>query len=105
MTWVYGSPYPILSIESDYPVVNSLEERPEEELELNSFRSKTYHRLDLSLNMKFNRHSIKLGLYNVYGRKNPAFHRVRYSSMANDEQLDPVSLVGVLPSLYYTFNF
>lgn len=79
--------------------------------ERNQYRIPDYHRLDLSLNYdpentskKFNS-SWTIGLYNVYGRKNP------FSVFFRDQNGVPpqgyqMAILGIpFPSLTYNFNF
>ncbi|WKV10658.1 TonB-dependent receptor [Marivirga harenae] len=79
--------------------------------ERNQYRIPDYHRLDLSLNWDPDNTGQKIdsswtvGLYNVYGRKNPfsVFFRDRNGAPPQGYQL---AILGIpFPSLTYNFNF
>ena len=90
--------------------------------EKNNDRLPDYHRLDLGLNIKFNpgesrfKHSLKISLYNAYGRKNPI--SINYNKVDQEGRLVvPVDLFGtdefvysqrdllrIMPSISYKFE-
>lgn len=90
----------------------------------NNDRLPDYHRLDLSTEIRLNRkgssqyHSLKLGLYNAYGRKNPFtinFNKIIDDSGAlkvpTDRSETPhlhssmIYVHGAVPSISYHFKF
>ena len=74
-----------------------------------------YHRLDLGVNFYFNTdrigHTINVGVYNLYNRRNPLYYDLRNTYEAEDQQLKlkkefvPVSIIPMLPSLNYSIKF
>ena len=90
----------------------------------NNDRLPDYHRLDLSTEIKLNRqgssyeHSLKIALYNAYGRKNPFtinFNKIIEDSGALTVPADRSELPelqssmmyvhGIMPSISYQFKF
>ncbi len=80
----------------------------------NSFRLRSYHRLDVSLqHHKFrpkSEHTIEVGLYNAYNRHNPYFYYIDSiymggSSSSVVNQLKQVSLFPMIPSFSYSIKF
>jgi hypothetical protein len=74
----------------------------------NSFRMRSYHRLDLSFsfwkNTKWGRSKWTLAAYNVYNRKNPFFMDINYEANGNRKFVQ-YSLFPVIPSISYSFKF
>lgn len=81
----------------------------------NAYRMPVYHRLDLGANFYFHtdnvRHTIHVGVYNLYNRKNPLYYdlRNRYEEengqLALKKEFVPVSIIPMLPSLNYSIKF
>ncbi len=82
----------------------------------NSFRMPAYHRLDLGLNFSWptawGAHTLTLGTYNTYNRRNPYFifsedERIIEDGLLADKTtvLKQASLFPVLPSLSYSIQF
>ena len=82
----------------------------------NEYRMPYYHRLDLSLNFYFSTqklsHSINLGVYNIYSRKNPLYYDWVDNQLVNvngelvrTKRFVQVWLLPALPSLNYTIKF
>ncbi|MBS0012200.1 MAG: TonB-dependent receptor plug domain-containing protein, partial [Bacteroidales bacterium] len=90
----------------------------------NNDRLPDYHRLDLSTEIRLNkegsakRHSLKIALYNAYGRKNP--FTINFNKIINDSgalkvpsdrseepelQSSMMYVHGAVPSITYHFNF
>ena len=90
----------------------------------NNDRLPDYHRLDLSTEIRLNRqgasyeHSLKIALYNAYGRKNP--FTINFNKIIEDsgalkvptERSEPPELHssmmyvhGIVPSISYQFKF
>jgi len=74
----------------------------------NAIRSKANHRLDIALSyqlkkVRFEQH-LKLSIYNVYNRKNVAFHKATIDDDGN-VGLTPVHLMPLMPSLQYRIKF
>lgn len=95
-----GSP-PLDIIQTPRPVDN-----------LNNFRLPAYHKLDLAVNHYFwqrkARHSIRLGVFNVYDRRNPLYYSLRDRFDENgqlERQIIQVSLLPIFPSLRYGLEF
>jgi hypothetical protein len=79
--------------------------------EVNSFRMKAYHRLDLAVQFhkqkKKSERTWEIGLYNAYSRKNPYFYFVE-STYNNDQvtsKLRQVSIFPIIPSVTYNVKF
>lgn len=79
--------------------------------EVNSFRMKAYHRLDLAVQFhkqkKNYERTWEIGLYNAYSRKNPYFYFVE-STYNNDQvtsKLRQVSIFPIIPSVTYNVKF
>lgn len=79
--------------------------------EVNSFRMKAYHRLDLAV--QFHKKKVnhertwEIGFYNAYSRKNPYFYFVE-STYDNDQvvsKLKQISIFPIIPSVTYSFKF
>jgi hypothetical protein len=94
-----GFPYMYLNDVSDYG-------------EINSFRMKAYHRLDLAIQFhkKLKRHerTWELGFYNAYNRKNPFFYFTEsYGSSEGTtyNKLKQVSIFPIIPSVTYNIKF
>jgi len=81
--------------------------------EINSFRMKPYHRLDIAVQfhkkMKKHERIWELGLYNAYNRLNPFFYFIsrEYDWETNTEtsKLKQVSIFPIIPSVTYNFKF
>ncbi len=74
----------------------------------NSFRMKSYHRLDLSIAFsKKKKRGIRtwtIGTYNTYSRKNPFFLDIRREFNGEDKFVQ-YSLFPIIPSISYSFKF
>lgn len=77
----------------------------------NSFRFRSYHRLDLSLNHRKQKKLFSrvwsLGLYNAYGRRNPYFYfydNVRVGGQI-ESRLKQFSLFPIVPAISYQLEF
>ena len=90
----------------------------------NNDRLPDYHRLDISIRYRFNKkitkfnHSITLGIYNIYNRKNILTYSYNKAELnngkfviprdINDENLyvtTQTSILGFIPSISYRFKF
>ena len=82
----------------------------------NRFRMPFYHRMDVNFNffykIKKTDHTINLGVYNLYDRRNPLYYDLRTSIVVNasnelEEEKDFVQvwLIPITPSLNYTIKF
>lgn len=74
----------------------------------NNARSNANHRLDINAQWtwvkgKFS-HTLNLGIYNVYNRKNPFFINVGYDEKGNRTFIQ-TSLLPILPQISYNFKF
>lgn len=76
----------------------------------NAYRLRSYHRLDLAVNINFNQQgrfksSLNISLYNAYGRKNPYTVLVRDKENGEGQELAMIYLFRWLPSITYNINF
>jgi len=75
----------------------------------NSFRLPTYHRLDLECTFLWGKYKgqqmLKIGVYNAYNRKNPLFYRLREKEDGSGREFTQVSLLPILPSFSYAYQF
>jgi hypothetical protein len=82
----------------------------------NQYRMPFYHRLDVNaqmiFRMKYFTHSINIGAYNIYDRRNPLYYdlRTRFINDENDQlrevkEFVQVWLLPFLPSLSYSIQF
>ncbi|MCT4638910.1 MAG: TonB-dependent receptor [Bacteroidales bacterium] len=74
----------------------------------NNYRAPSYHRLDIGVNFKkktkWGHRTWSVGIYNAYGRQNPAFLYVKTKN--NDRQaLTQISLLRFVPFINYSFKF
>ena len=115
MNWIYGTPMPQLrSAANDSeslifpenlttpPPLEPYHQRP-------ALRSDPYHRLDVaisySLKKKKFEHTFKASIYNVYGRKNPAFYQQDFEPETGNFIYEPVNLLPFMPGVYYGVRF
>jgi hypothetical protein len=79
--------------------------------EVNSFRMKAYHRLDLAVQfhkqMKRHKRTWEIGFYNAYSRKNPFFYFIEneYDGQSSISKLKQVSIFPIVPSITYNIVF
>ncbi|MCB0494615.1 MAG: TonB-dependent receptor [Cyclobacteriaceae bacterium] len=75
----------------------------------NGFRMKNYHRLDFSISWtKQKKNGIRrltLGVYNVYNHKNPFFMELSYDYQTQKNKFVQYSLMPIIPSISYRFDF
>jgi hypothetical protein len=77
----------------------------------NSFRMRSYHRLDLSFSWwkdkKWGQRKWTLGIYNSYNRLNPFFVNLEtdYSASTDRKRFVQYSLFPIIPSISYSFKF
>ncbi|MEK7253348.1 MAG: TonB-dependent receptor, partial [Bacteroidota bacterium] len=111
-TYASGSAFTFPSQEYDFILPSGIITHPLVIDELNGFRLPAYHRLDFSVNYLFSqrkaRHTLILGVYNAYNRKNPFFVTLR-NRFTDDNKIfkEPVqvSLLPIFPTLRYTIEF
>ncbi|MDY0343463.1 MAG: TonB-dependent receptor [Lentimicrobium sp.] len=126
-TWVYGTGNAITLPQAEFPAFTTL---PIENLlgghfsdyynytqtvtdygNVNSYRIKAYHRLDLSVQfhkqMKRWERTWEFGLYNAYSRKNPFFYFIDevYTGNGSKSILKQVSIFPIIPSISYNIKF
>lgn len=118
MAWVYGTGNAVTLPNSTYKstpgVANNFNFFPQFGYELyyygdrNSFRMRSYHRLDLSFSWwktkKWGRSKWTLAVYNVYSRRNPFFMNLTYDDDGN-RKFAQYSLFPIIPSINYSFKF
>ncbi|MEA5457952.1 TonB-dependent receptor [Arcicella sp. LKC2W] len=82
--------------------------------ERNNFRAEAYHRLDIGVQfhkiMKKGHERVwEFSIYNLYNRKNPYFYSFsntyNNATQATTRNLTRYSLLGIIPSLSYSFKF
>lgn len=83
--------------------------------ERNRLRMPLYHRLDLGINIYVEtdevKHTLRLGVYNAYNRRNPVYYDLRDRYVPSDDGLEreatfvPVWLLPLMPSLNYSLQF
>ena len=76
----------------------------------NSVRLPAYHRMDISLQLDVGetagQHLLKLGVYNIYNRKNPLYYRLKEKADGSGErEFVQVTLLPILPSLSYSVKW
>ena len=79
----------------------------------NSYRLGNYHRLDLSVSYKTDRHFFGrpyhsewvLSVYNAYSRQNPYFVYLEVNPDTRVSRATQVSLLPIIPSVSYHFSF
>jgi len=105
--WTYGSGAPITLAESKflYPGSGVLPLAVLEIGERNGYRLPAYHRLDLGISAKWvmpkAEHTINLGLYNVYGRRNLLYVTVVRDTEAQIFENRQFSVLPFIPSISY----
>ncbi len=117
-TWAYGSGYPITLASEKYYLEGDFEGYPQEVLffnQINSFRMRSYHRLDFSLNYSWKtswgESTWTFSIFNVYNRRNPYFYfydRDAYLAQFQSKpplKLKQMSLFPFFPSVGYNFKF
>ncbi len=82
-------------------IINTYESR-------NNFRAAPYHRLDLSVQRvwkykKDRELSVNIGVYNIYGRKNPFYYYIGRDYFGN-ASLTRVSLFVWIPSISMSYK-
>ena len=74
----------------------------------NGYRTPSYHRLDLSLNLKkptkWGERTLSVGLYNAYSQQNPFYLYFTYNEQG-ERVLKQISLFPVLPFISWSFKF
>ena len=126
-TWVYGTGNAITLPLGEYPGITH---NPFVELlgnenpyfyeyyntitdygEVNSYRMKAYHRLDLAIQFHKTKPRYKrtweLGIYNAYNRKNPFFYFIEneYNESGTISKLKQVSIFPLIPSVSFNVKF
>jgi len=75
----------------------------------NAFRLPAYHRLDVGVNIRFERpkvkHVLNVGIYNVYDRRNVLYVRTAFDTDGELLRFEPVTFLPILPSLSYSVKF
>lgn len=115
LIWVYGSGNAITLPKATYESSsNSLDSRYYNYSnviyygERNSFRMRSYHRLDLSFSWikekKWGQRKWTIAIYNVYNRLNPYFIDLGRDNLGNNKFVE-YSLFPTLPSISYSIKF
>jgi len=124
-TWVYGTgnaitlplgEFPVEQHQAftglaNVPVNNTWWSNATDYGEVNSFRMRAYHRLDLAIQFhkkkKSTERTWEIGLYNAYSRKNPYFYFVEstYENEMVTSKLKQVSIFPIIPSVTYNIKF
>lgn len=112
-TWVFGTGNAVTIPESTYqPISGSFQNYYGGEIEYygsrNSYRMRSYHRMDLGLtwykDKKWGESSWSLGVYNLYNRRNPFFMDISSDSQGNQKFVQ-YSLFPAIPYVKYGFKF
>lgn len=111
--WVYETGMPTTLPTGEYTFLSSNLFSPVTVLsigEKNSFRLPANHHLDVGLNLELGKgrlqQFLKLGIYNVYNRRNPIYYRLREKNDGSgDKEFVSVSLLPITPSLNYSIRF
>ncbi|MDD4746708.1 MAG: TonB-dependent receptor [Salinivirgaceae bacterium] len=118
-TWVYGTGMALTFPTGKYNVVdlgpvdfgNNYEEEVYLYNEKNSVRAESYHRLDISLNLrKEKKHGTRtwnISIYNIYNRKNPYSYFPNEITRQNHNEvlISKRTMFPFIPSLSYSFVF
>ena len=122
-TWIFGSGYwitlPVGKFDARHPIIpatgNNYWNSYFEYGERNGYRTKPYHRLDLSISFikpkKWGEHRWVLSLYNAYNRKNPFYIDVKEIKAASNTKdyskykFEQHSLFPIIPSISHQFMF
>lgn len=77
--------------------------------EKHNFKGESTHRLDLGIQFhkqkRTGKRTWEFSIYNVYNRKNSFFYYLRSSERTQQSSLKRVSLLGIIPSVSYKFEF
>lgn len=116
-TWKYGRGYPVTLAEETYVYGN---EDYYVYGDVNSYRMRDYHRLDLSMNhtkkLKWGEQIITVSIFNLYNRQNPYFYYYEHETTPvmngggmelekGDLKLFQQSLFSFFPSIGYSLKF
>ena len=111
-TWVYGTGNAItlpITTYQGFSNTNGYREEIYYYGERNSFRMRSYHRLDLGINFrkftKWGERTINVSLYNAYSRRNPFYYELTTNLRTGNRQLVQHSLFPIIPSISYNFKF
>lgn len=122
-TWVYGTGNSVTLPQSAYQAVvhspdinNRMSNHYTSETiydfgEINNFRIKPYHRLDLGISFhkqkRWGQRIWEISVYNAYNRKNPYYYynETRTENGKTKGLLKQVNLFPVIPSFTYAFEF
>ncbi|MEM9823203.1 MAG: TonB-dependent receptor, partial [Bacteroidota bacterium] len=108
LNWIYQSGLPIIAQLANQNPFTFLPPEAENDDPKNADRARASHRLDLAVSYQIlntkSEHHFKLSIYNVYNRKNIAFHRANFDEDGNTI-LSPVHLMPFMPSLQYRVRF
>ena len=108
LSWNYASANPQLSFYTESGILNYERIDPLFSESKNATRTSPTHRLDISLSYQSTgkklQHRFKVGAYNLYNRKNVAFHTLDFSSQS-ESLLKPVYLLPRIPSFSYQVSF
>ncbi len=114
MTWIYSSGINLTIPTSKYGVPSPFPNVPPIPIPIlssrNGQRLPANHRLDLGVNYKFEKggfkHSLQIGVYNVYNNLNPIYYRLRRNPINRSQlQFVSVSLLPITPSINYSIGF
>jgi hypothetical protein len=117
--WIFSSGFAYSLALEKYIIVQPGGNPPEIVVEVpgekNQYRMPYYHRLDANFNFYFQTrtvgHTLSLGVYNMYDRRNPLYYDLRRRYVNENNELTPktefvqVWLIPFLPSLSYSVKF
>ena len=111
LVWTYatGNPITLAGVKFQHHAPNGdIERTVYVYTDVNGYRLPDYHRLDAGINIHAGnnraKHSIQLGIYNLYNRPNPFFLYVD-SASGTDAKAIQYTLLPLVPSFRYSLKF
>jgi outer membrane cobalamin receptor len=108
-SWIYSTGLPYTAPESQY-FITLLDGEQQSYIHVskkNAYRLPDYHRLDVSVSLKFKNNSFDgefgLSVFNVYNRKNIWYKK--YDLTVSPIEVTNVSMLGLIPTLFIKLNF
>lgn len=119
-TWVYGTgnavtiPIAVYPSEGNVSFWNRFGASVRDYSDRNAFRMSPYHRLDVAITIKRNRHSRFFGdkvrtwtfaAYNAYNQKNPFYLDLLWNNQTRRNEFTEITLFPIIPTFTYEFKF
>ncbi|MDH5599575.1 MAG: TonB-dependent receptor, partial [Cyclobacteriaceae bacterium] len=106
--WVFGSGMPVTLPIAAFQTVGDYAAYDFYYGGRNSFRTRSYHRLDINFSFKkskkYGERTWVVGLYNAYSRRNPFYTSVAYMT-GEKARLEQYGIFPIFPSVSYNFKF